>query len=116
MNFRVSLSPVLHHFRTSSLRHGGPDMWTAGCYSSYPFSSLTSSSPVFGSPLIVASLHTSSLSFLPDKQKPTVEKAVDIAKEKKKMGVVDILTKVYTNSNLYTSWISSRGLACTQLF
>ena len=44
--------------------------------------------------LSAAGFHSSSLSCLPDKkQKATIEKAVDIAKEKKK-NVVDALTKV----------------------
>jgi hypothetical protein len=34
---------------------------------------------------------------IPDKQKPTIEKAVDIVKEKKKK-VVDTLTKVSTSA------------------
>ena len=96
MNSPTSQSPTCHlsfsrHLCTSSLHRSGLDAWRAGYYLRYPFSSHTSS------PLnhqIAASLHTSFSSFLPDKQKPTVEKAVDIAKEKKKIAVVDTLTKV----------------------
>ncbi len=40
-----------------------------------------------------AGFHSSAMRGLPDKQKPTIEKAVDIVKEKKKK-VVDTLTKV----------------------
>lgn len=102
MNSPASHSPTCllsfsRRLCTSSLRHSGLDTRTAGYYSSYPFSPRTSSPPMFSGPLnrqITASLHTSFSIFLPDKQKPTVEKAVDIAKEKKKMAVVDILTKV----------------------
>ena len=101
MNSPASHSPTCllsfsRHLCTSSLHHSGLDMWRAGYYLSYPLSSHTAS-PMFSGPLnhqTTASLHTSLSSFLPDKQKPTVEKAVDIAKEKKKMAVVDILTKV----------------------
>ena len=46
--------------------------------------------------LLAAGFHSSPWSYLPDKkQKATIEKAVDIAKEKKKKGV-DTLTKVST--------------------
>ena len=85
------------HLCTYSLHHSGLDTWTAGYYSSHPFFSHIASRPMFSDPLnhqITASLHTSFSIFSPDKHKPTVEKAVDIAKEKKKMAVVDILTKV----------------------
>ena len=44
--------------------------------------------------LSAAGFHTSAMSSLPDKQKATIEKAVDIVKEKKKK-VVDTLTKVH---------------------
>ena len=43
---------------------------------------------------------------IPDKQKATIEKAVDIVKEKKKK-VVDTLTKVYIIIYMY---MSSAGL------
>ena len=79
--------------------------WTVSCSQSplrrlhLTLSPMGLSSSSLGAPLHhhpAASLHTSSLSHLPDKkQKPTIEKAVDIVKEKKK-NVVDTLTKVLT--------------------
>ena len=51
-----------------------------------------------------AGFHSSATCCLPDKQKATIEKAVDIVKEKKKK-VVDTLTKVRT-CILYISWLA----------
>lgn len=55
--------------------------------------------------LSAAGFHSSAVTCLPDKQKPTIEKAVDIVKEKKKK-VVDTLTKVHLSAG------SAGWLAC----
>ena len=112
LNNELSLSTLLRSppSRSFSLAHlslylHSPSLHGSGLYSRTPhhYSSSLHSSLSFSSPFgcqLASSLHTSSMNFLPDKkQKPTIEKAVDIAKEKKKKDVVDVLTKVSIHSH-----------------
>lgn len=68
------------------------------------FSLSSPSVPLHSLLAAAAGFHSSATSCLPDKQKATIEKAVDIVKEKKKK-VVDTLTKVRT-CTLYISWLA----------
>ena len=72
--------------------------------SSTAFSLSSPSIPLHSLLAAAAGFHSSAVSCLPDKQKATIEKAVDIVKEKKKK-VVDTLTKVRT-CILYISWLT----------
>ena len=87
-----------HHLTPSSSHLPSPSRLAAGISSAgvsfHPtvFSLSSPSAPLHY--LSAAGFHTSAMSCLPDKQKATIEKAVDIVKEKKKK-VVDTLTKVH---------------------